>query len=319
MRPRLRSKLSGFTLIELLVVIAIIAILIGLLLPAVQKIRETANRLKCASNLKQLGLATHNLSDTLGVLPPLAVNDRFGPPPGSLHSESPVVVRGPYYGAIGTTVFFWLLPYIEQENLFRAARNDVNTDVNGTVVYGTVIPTYLCPSDPAGRAGMSPTANDNAWGWAAGNYAANYLVFGNPPSARVDGAPVIPASFPDGMSNTIVYAERYRACTSSGQLNGPTTFGNLWSDSNITWRPAFCVNNVQQVPTASGYAPCLMFQARPHYLNDCDAARAQSPHPAGIVVGLADGSVRTVRASLAPAVWARACDPQDGQPLGDEL
>src|SRR2546423_4634832 len=115
------GRRSAFTLIELLVVIAIIAILIGLLLPAVQKVREAAARSTCANNVKQIGIAFHALHDTYGLLPPLVAPS----------SGNALTVKGPYNGAVGFTVFDWLLPFIEQGPLYDRANRNLNTGIPG--------------------------------------------------------------------------------------------------------------------------------------------------------------------------------------------
>lgn len=295
----------GFTLIELLVVIAIIAILIALLIPAVQKVRDSAARTQCTNNLKQIGLATHNCNDAYKVLPPLVAPD-----------SATSLTMSPIYKAKGFTIFTWLLPFIEQGALFQASQFDVNTIVSGTIVYAYVIPTYLCPAEFSSPGGIGSTTNGSENTWAVGNYSANYLVFGNPTGTTVaereQGMCKMATNFPDGTSNTIMFTERYGTCGASGNINSSTTNGNLWSDSNSTWRPVFCINNVSQSPTTAGYTVCNMFQIAPNWINGCDTTRAQSPHATGIQVCLADGSVRLLTSSVTSAVWAQACDPQDG-------
>jgi prepilin-type N-terminal cleavage/methylation domain-containing protein/prepilin-type processing-associated H-X9-DG protein len=154
-----RKLRLGFTLIELLVVIAIIAILIGLLLPAVQKIREAANRMKCSNNLKQIGLAVHNYHDTMGFLPSAGSAD------GKPLSGGPWPNSGE-----GTNWLVHIMPYIEQGNIYNkltftgdsgwtnvggSASSAVN---NVNIVAGTVVPIFRCPSDP--RAPLLPNGSN---------------------------------------------------------------------------------------------------------------------------------------------------------------
>jgi prepilin-type N-terminal cleavage/methylation domain-containing protein/prepilin-type processing-associated H-X9-DG protein len=312
MNPSRHRGPRAFTLIELLVVIAIIAILIALLLPAVQKVREAAHRVQCVNNLRQIGLATHHCNDSNGVLPPLGVNSVAPGAPD--HAASPVLLQGPYQGTVGAAVFFFLLPFIEQENLYRSANNNIGTVVQGSKVYSKVLKTYLCPSEPSPSSGngLCATTNQNANIWAIGNYGANYLVFGNPAAGSTEGAARIPTSFPDGTSNTVVFGERYGTCGTSGNVNAATTFGSLWSDSNPEWRPQFCN------PNARGYVACLPFQVTPNWITGCDIHRAQSPHSGGMNVCLGDGSVRFVSGSISAATWASVCDPRDGLTLGSD-
>ena len=303
------QRRPGFTLIELLVVIAIIAVLIGLLLPAVQKVREAAAPAQCSNNLKQIGLAVHNVNDSLHALPPATAPDGW----------TPISNAAPGYNGSPYTCFSFLLPYVEQQNLYNAQTTGPSPPgayCGGQ--YAQPVLTYLCPSDPGAANGRSQTTNGGANGFAASNYAANYLVFGNPSTASMAGAATIPASFPDGLSSTVLFAERYATCASNGDLSSGTAAASLWSDSTVPWRPTFCVNNWANTPTSAGYAPCAMFQVQPNYLNACDPGRAQSGHTAGMNVGVGDGSVKFVLGSISPTTWAAACDPRDGAPLGSD-
>ncbi|MCA9003796.1 MAG: DUF1559 domain-containing protein [Planctomycetaceae bacterium] len=310
-RPLRKSgKRGGFTLIELLVVIAIIALLIALLLPAVQQARAAARRNQCKNNLKQIGLAFHNIYDTYQKFPPLVAPA----------SPSSITKTGPYQDAVGFTVFNWLLPYVDQGPLYIAAKNNVGTIVGGATVYAHPVPTYLCPSEVSSPNNKGATTNGGANGWAVGNYAANYNFFGNPTKSttaeRLEGNSTM-ATFTDGSSNTVVFSERYGTCGTSGIPNSSSTYGNLWSDSNSVWRPVFCINQYSQTPGSTGYTTCLTPQILPDWINGCESRRVQSPHAGGIHVCLGDGSVRMIGGSVDAGLWANLCNPTDGQTLGE--
>jgi prepilin-type N-terminal cleavage/methylation domain-containing protein len=314
----MRRRRAAFTLIELLVVIAIIAILIALLVPAVQKVREAAARTQCENNLKQIMLATHGAHDAYKQLPPMCAYNQ---------TTALTAATGPYAGAIGYTVFHWLLPYVDQEPLFLAGKYNAQQAVPGSPGWGYIscnpIPVYLCPAEPNPVGpygpGMSLTGNGPATEWSFGNYAANYYVFGNPNYTNVDYAGEGTHklnSFPDGVSNIFFFAERYGTCGSSGNVNASSTYSPLWGDSTGSgWRPTFCVNTTSQTPTATGYPACSMFQVAPNWITGCDPSRAQTPHTTGIMVGVGDGGVRSISSSIGGTVWGYACDPRDGNPF----
>ena len=319
MRVKRQKQRSGFTLIELLVVIAIIAILIALLVPAVQKVREAAARAHCQNNLKQIGIAVHAISDVMKSLPPAAAPDGW---------TATTTAAAPYNGN-NWTCLTWLLPYIEQGDLFkRLTKGGSPPGEYCGGKYMVPVATYMCPADPGTdpSTGFSYITYGGANGFAVSNYAYNYMCFGNPDG--IEGAPVdssciqgrsqIPTTFVDGLSNTIFFAETYGSCCSTGDVASTSCAASLWADSTTPWRAMFGQNTASRYIQSPGYTVCAMFQVQPDMLNSCDPSRAQSPHGGGMNCLVGDGSVRFLGAQISRATWASACDPRDGKALGDD-
>ena len=302
-------RVSGFTLIELLVVIAIIAILIGLLLPAVQKVREAAARATCTNNFKQIGLANHALHDVAGTLPPMSAPCAD---PANAGCFTPTTTP---FGRHHYTLYQFILPFIEQKTI-----SDLLT-LTGYAggQYDKVVKTFICPSDTTNSNGKCMTTYGGANNWGSTNYAGNNYVFGDPPKGLTypQGKKEMNAGTPDGLSNTIFFAEIYATCGNGGSLSGGTqTWGSLWADANSIWRPGY--NMGPSKGGVTNYPAAPMFQVQPHFINNCTPWTPQGIHPGGILVALGDGSVRFVRGSVTATTWAAANDPRDGVVLAND-
>jgi prepilin-type N-terminal cleavage/methylation domain-containing protein len=308
MSLRSRGRL-GFTLIELLVVIAIIAILIGLLLPAIQKVREAAARMASSNNLKQIVLGCHSLSDGAGrgFLPPVYIETWVDP---QYHAYS-----GSFAPHLQGTVFYFLLPYIDQEGLYKKGFDGTNYNIYYTGPTGAFpgahtfqIKTYQGPLDE--------TADAKTYGWGVSSYASNYQVFGHPnhPWGWAWGCMGNSklAKIPDGTSNTIGFAEKRAAC-----VGGPDgSNGNLWGHGwwNADWMATFGNTDIY------GANAWLVPQLQPtdngaNNTEQCIQYRATAFTASGCLVGMLDGSVRNVSPAVSQPVWNAAMTPNGRESL----
>jgi len=325
-----RRSHSAFTLIELLVVIAIIAVLIGLLLPAVQKVREAAARAKCANNVKQIGLAMHGYMN---------VNERL--PANGIYV---------WNGSGVTTTSAWsalsrILPYIEQENLFRNI--DFNVSYNTQVgVSSKRAATFVCPSDVNDRGfGTDPVYGNKHWMLSYAVNEGTWAVLTNKPYGMMTGdgafAPTRgfgPQDFVDGLSNTIGLAEvkgfTVRAAGSASAMP-PSTPGELalgavdptknthveWVDGKVH-ETGFTTTFVPNTPVlvASGGATYDVdfLSATESSAGDTFAAvTSRSYHSTGVNVLLMDGSVRFVRNSVPLVTWRALGTRAGSEVVGD--
>jgi prepilin-type N-terminal cleavage/methylation domain-containing protein len=292
---RSKGKRIGFTLIELLVVIAIIAILIGLLLPAVQKVREAASRTQCVNNLKQIGLAFQNHHDTLGYLPCGGSNNQpYGyqtNSTGGLGGVSGLPAVGPAQSGGWP---FQILPYIEQNNIY--------TSTSLYLICTTPIKTYFCPS----RRNPSLTSS----GFAAIDYygSAEYTGNGNGYGAiRCWGDQgVTMPQISDGTSNTIAVSEK-QMCRN--------TIGNDTVDSvGYTWGCDYGGGGNWDNTMGDAYVQPMMDQS------NCSGATHGfgSAHTAKFNAVMCDGSVQGISYSVNTTIFIALCTISGGEvvPLG---
>lgn len=309
----------GFTLIELLVVIAIIAILIGLLVPAVQQVRAAAARAQCQNNLKQIALGLHNYHDQYKVLPMGQFN--------KLHTEptAPPALLATYE-RIGWAAL--TLDFLEQGGLLAKVRADAKANNNYTLFQqscATPISTYICPSDPNG--GRTPGVGNVAGGANEGfhtNYVgcAGSIIYSNDGTGygtNLNGV-LYPqsktklTSITDGTSNQVLVSELLLSPVSAGDdrrgriwnsWQGETLFSTLYAPNTTAADSCFSCPS-----TANPRSPCTAIGSGAGAIQS-----VRSAHNGGVNVAFADGSTRFVTSSINPTTWTLLGSRADGTPI----
>jgi prepilin-type N-terminal cleavage/methylation domain-containing protein/prepilin-type processing-associated H-X9-DG protein len=330
------NRRRGFTLIELLVVIAIIAILIALLVPAVQKVREAAARIQCTNSLKQLGLAAHAYHGDYKKFPPGVYQLSFAAAPKFR----------------GVSVFVYLLPYLEQAPLFQGwdTTNPLNNTVGGnTARTAVVVPVLICPSDIIPQ---NPTADSNGRWYALTSYGGNggtrsydpqlatndgiFAVIGPGSQTAPAGAPVRIADVTDGLSNTVLFGERSHYDPNYDSF--VTNLGGTAVSLNVMGAIGFWAPSGARLAAGdvllSAFAP-INFRVPADYANraslnppvnsandytyysDRRVCAFGSQHTGGANFALGDGSVRFIQDALPLATLQRLCVRNDGGVVGD--
>ncbi len=338
---------SAFTLIELLVVIAIIAILIGLLLPAVQKVREAANRAKCQNNLKQIGLALHHYHDA---------NQLFPPGKGPSYPGAPVFARW--------SVHSRLLPYLEQDNLYKSINFAFPPETPGmaglvinfmpayqnpnrenAAACRAAVPMFLCPSDPASAPGDWPGQTNYL-----ANQGSSFLcdLSESLPSTIAPGensnGPFYYlsrnkiASITDGTSNTVMFAEKRRGqgfpdprtdmltMPNTNTLDGtlaackalnPATATPLTSKQGYSWvMGEMCCTTYNHVSTPNT-TTCAGIGFPGNMANMAMDVPPSSAHSGGVQCLMGDGSVRFVSNGIGLTTWRAMGTMNRGEAFSD--